>query len=105
MLSSIKIIAGLLLVGYMLIYVLLFLAQRSMIYHPQSRSQTSVPALDLRHDGVVLKVSHLSRQAARAVLYFGGNAEDVSASMPQFCRAIACSACLKRYRPRFVSSL
>lgn len=87
MLSSIKIVVGLLLAGYALICLLLYLAQRSMIYHPQPRSQLSVAVLDLRHAGVVLKVSHLPRKASHAVLYFGGNAEDVSASVPQLSLA------------------
>ncbi|MBA4261885.1 MAG: hypothetical protein C0443_07680 [Comamonadaceae bacterium] len=59
--------------------------QRSMLYHPQPTRQ-AVPSLTLPVDGASLQVSVQARPGAPAVLYFGGNAEDVSGSLPQLAR-------------------
>lgn len=61
----------------------LFLAQRSLIYFPQPRrfgAPESVVKLPV--DGAVLEVSVRPETGPRAVVYLGGNAEDVSASLP-----------------------
>lgn len=87
MLQSLKIIAGLLLLGYGAICLLLFLGQRSLIYHPQPRSVSAVPLMQMVSGEVQLNVSHAPRASAQAVIYFGGNAEDVSASLPQLAAA------------------
>ena len=65
--------------------VALFFLQRSMIYFPTrenpgagKRSQTfSVQGADL-------KISIRPFPGAKALLYFGGNAEDVSVNLPDF---------------------
>lgn len=70
--------------------VLLYLAgcaavyglQRSMLYHPQPARQAA-ESLTLPVDGASLQVSVHPRPGAPAVLYFGGNAEDVSGTLPQ----------------------
>jgi uncharacterized protein len=70
--------------------VLLYLAgcaavyglQRSMLYHPQPARQAA-EFLTLPVDGASLQVSVHPRPGAPAVLYFGGNAEDVSGTLPQ----------------------
>jgi uncharacterized protein len=70
--------------------VLLYLAgcaavyglQRSMLYHPQPARQAT-DFLTLPVDGATLQVSLRALPGAPAILYFGGNAEDVSATLPQ----------------------
>ncbi|RSZ58244.1 alpha/beta hydrolase [Massilia atriviolacea] len=61
----------------------LFLAQRSLIYFPQPRRFGAPESvIKLPVDGAVLDVSVRPETGPRAVLYLGGNAEDVSASLP-----------------------
>ncbi len=52
-------------------------AQRSFIYFPQPAADPSSPLI-LWVDGVRVHVSHQARPGHRALIYFGGNAEDVS---------------------------
>jgi pimeloyl-ACP methyl ester carboxylesterase len=59
--------------------------QRSMLYHPQPARQ-AVAFLSLPVDGASLQVTVRMQPGAAAILYFGGNAEDVSASLPQLAR-------------------
>ena len=59
--------------------------QRSMLYHPQPARQEG-EALTLPVDGATLQISVRSRPGAPAILYFGGNAEDVSGTRPQLER-------------------
>jgi uncharacterized protein len=87
MLTSLKFVAALLIGGYLLICALLYASQRAMIYHPQPRGQQSTPVMDVMSDGLVLKVSTLPKASQQAVIYFGGNAEDVSSSLPQLAQA------------------
>jgi hypothetical protein len=61
----------------------LFLLQRSLIYFPPAASAYPAPrtsALDV--PGARLVVSERPYAGERAVLYFGGNAEDVTYSLP-----------------------
>lgn len=68
--------------------VLLFAMQRSMLYEPppgdpQSRGET----LKLKVPGAELSVSIRVHAGPKALIYFGGNAEDVSSSLPSFASA------------------
>lgn len=65
----------------------LYFAQRSFIYFPVPAS-VNVPADDLRMemDGATVQVWRLHPLQEDAVVYFGGNAEDVSHGIPQFGR-------------------
>lgn len=64
--------------------------QRSLIYFPQPRSAgPQVPSLTLAVPGAQLVVTHRPRPGAPALVYFGGNAEDVSASLPELEAAFA----------------
>ncbi len=87
MLSSLKFIAALLIGSYLLVCAILYFSQRAMIYHPQPRNLQSTPVMDVMSNGLALKVSHLPKASQQAVIYFGGNAEDVSASLPQLAQA------------------
>lgn len=56
-----------------------------MLYHPQP-ARHAASSLMLPVDGATLQVSVVERADAPAILYFGGNAEDVSAVLPQLAR-------------------
>jgi pimeloyl-ACP methyl ester carboxylesterase len=74
------------LAGVLLLYaaacLLLYLFQRSLLYFPQP-ARVLVPALTLSVPGAELQVSVRAHAGPRAVLYFGGNAEDVSSSLAE----------------------
>ncbi|MGY0799862.1 alpha/beta hydrolase [Lysobacter sp. A286] len=70
---------GAVLIGliYLAICGLLYLSQRSYIYYPTSRS-VDTPTITLQQSDARVLVSTNGIDSDRAVLYFGGNAEDVS---------------------------
>jgi len=73
---------------YLALCALLFVAQRSMIYFPQPRALApGTSTATLRVDGGEVLVSVRERAVADALLYFGGNAEDVSFSLPELAQA------------------
>jgi hypothetical protein len=86
-----KTIAGFLLValaGYLGICALLFFKQRSLIYFPPQRAALQAPLVStLTVPGARLKVSQRPVPGPKALIYLGGNAEDVSASLPQLAQA------------------
>ena len=60
----------------------LYFFQRSLIYFPQpARAGTAAGWMRLATDGADLAVSVAARDGADALVYFGGNAEDVTASL------------------------
>jgi len=65
----------------------LYLAQRSFIYFPTPESQ-NVAADDLRLDldDATVQVWRLAADNEDAIIYFGGNAEDVALNIGQFSR-------------------
>ncbi len=74
--------------AYVALCLLLFLGQRSQIYFPVRESQAAgAAALRLPVDGAELKIWSVVRAGPRALIYFGGNAEDVAASIPGFAVA------------------
>ena len=72
---------ALLIVG---ILVLIFLSQRSMIYFPQPRSNRDAVIMTLPSAAGPILVSTRPSDGPDAVIYFGGNAEDVSLDLPDF---------------------
>jgi pimeloyl-ACP methyl ester carboxylesterase len=78
-----SLIVGLL--GFAAVYVgiclLLYLLQRSMIYFPQPRSGPPGSLLTAEVEGRKVLATARARAGPEAVLYFGGNAEDVSGSV------------------------
>ena len=81
-------LAGIVLLLYAAACVALFLLQRSLIYFPQpSAHGKAADRLKLQADGAEVHVSHRPHTEAKAVIYFGGNAEDVSASAPDLAAA------------------
>jgi pimeloyl-ACP methyl ester carboxylesterase len=73
---------------YIALCLALFLAQRSFIYYPQPRAATADnTTLTLNVDGAVVLVRTRPHSGSDAVIYFGGNAEDVSRSLPTLADA------------------
>ncbi|MGH8196578.1 MAG: alpha/beta hydrolase [Steroidobacteraceae bacterium] len=67
---------------------LLFLAQRSQIYFPvRESSPAGAASIRFGGSGVDLKIWVVSRPGPQALLYFGGNAEDVAANLGSFATA------------------
>lgn len=66
----------------------LFLYQRSLIYFPQPQSPGSgATTLTLQTAGARVLVTTRQRTGPNALLYFGGNAEDVSYNLPELSTA------------------
>ena len=70
---------------YALLCALLFLAQGRMLYLPtRETSPPGARAIRLKRPDATLKVWELHADKGPALIYFGGNAEDVSASLADF---------------------
>jgi pimeloyl-ACP methyl ester carboxylesterase len=79
---SILILAAIAALIYVALCLALFLAQRSFIYFPQPQSTSdNGTTLSLTLDGERILVATRPRNGSEAVIYFGGNAEDVSHSL------------------------
>lgn len=69
--------------AYAAMCVWLFVYQQSMIYFPPQSAMFPAPAgFTLEVPGAVIKVSERPGHGKRALIYLGGNAEDVTASLP-----------------------
>ncbi|MBI3368225.1 MAG: alpha/beta fold hydrolase [Burkholderiales bacterium] len=69
--------------------LVLYLAQDSLLYFPQPRANTGAPTIRLATADAQVLVTTRPREGADAMLYFGGNAEDVSQSLPGLAAAFA----------------
>lgn len=73
--------------AYGALCLVLFLLQRSLIYFPTPRTLVSSAAdLTLSVEGAILRLTVRPRDGAKALIYFGGNAEDVSYNLESFAR-------------------
>lgn len=73
---------------YLALCVALLVFQRSLIYYPQPRAIGSAETvLTLPVDDARVLVSVRPHEGPKALIYFGGNAEDVSRSLPGFAEA------------------
>lgn len=73
---------------YLGLCVALFVFQRSMIYYPQPRASGEQSAtLLLSVPGAELLISVRAHEGPNAIVYFGGNGEDVAYNLPEFSRA------------------
>lgn len=79
--KTLLVLIGLAAALYLLVCLAFFFGQRAFIYFPVATRDAAVPAMALRRDGVTLQVSVREARGPRAVVYFGGNAEDVSRSV------------------------
>ena len=76
---------GLALAGYLGVCGVLYAFQRSLLYLPQPRAVTSPQStLHLPVDGADLVVTVRPHAGPKAIIYFGGNGEDVSQSLAAF---------------------
>lgn len=88
MARAVTIFLAVLLLAYLAICAALFAWQRSMIYFPQPASgggPASTMQLKVKDAELVLTVRKTA--GPKAIIYFGGNAEDVSANLPPFSEA------------------
>nr|WP_246294899.1 alpha/beta fold hydrolase [Schlegelella koreensis] len=72
---------------YVALCALLFLVQRSLIYYPQPGRAGGAQTIALAAPDAALNVGVRPHPGHRAVLYFGGNAEDVGGSLPTLAAA------------------
>lgn len=73
-------------VAYLGICALLYLSQRAYLYYPTAR-RADVPAFVLHRGDADVVVATNGVESRHAVLYFGGNAEDVSQAIAPLARA------------------
>jgi pimeloyl-ACP methyl ester carboxylesterase len=73
--------------AYLGLCVWVFAFQRSLIYFPQPRAFSGGTMITLPVDGAEVVITTRPRSGPDALLYFGGNAEDVSASLPSLAQA------------------
>jgi len=97
--------AGIVLIGIgLLVYAAicgaLYFAQRSMLYFPTAESRSEhAEALTIATDGARLKIWHVPNPGEDALLYFGGNGEDVAANVAPLSTALPQTALyLANYR-------
>jgi hypothetical protein len=75
-------------IAYVAVCGVLFAFQRSLIYFPQPRSdRTDSTILTLKTEAGPVLVSMRAKPGSDALIYFGGNAEDVSQNMPSLAAA------------------
>ena len=74
---------------YGLLCAFLFFAQRSMLYFPTPEVKLSgAESISLKVAGETLRIWGRPAAGPQALIYFGGNAEDVSANLSSFARAM-----------------
>lgn len=82
---NLLILALLLLSVYIALCLFLFLTQRSQIYFPVEESRSpATRSMRLPAGDVELKIWVVDRAGPKALIYFGGNAEDVALNLPAF---------------------
>ncbi|WP_333607196.1 alpha/beta hydrolase [Arsukibacterium sp.] len=85
--------------GYSLLCLVLYVAQRQLIFFPVPAQLPPANPLILQQDHAQVWVSQQPRPGQQALLYFGGNAEDVSVSLHEFAAAFPTHAIyLMHYR-------
>lgn len=86
--------------GYAGLCALLYFCQRSLIYFPTGGAEPEgVPRMRLYPHGDPVLVLTRPHAGRKALVYFGGNAEDVALNLPEFSRLFPDTALyLMRYR-------
>ena len=79
-------ISILLLFGYVLTGLLLYLNQRSLLYHPTPNFSTPFRMLLLQNESETIKGIVLNKKHKNAILYFGGNAESMARSSEEIAK-------------------
>jgi pimeloyl-ACP methyl ester carboxylesterase len=86
MLKLLGVVALLVVVGYLAVCGALYASQRSLLYFPQPRTGPPTGEITLPGIAVAVRASVRSRDGPQALLYFGGNGEDVSQTLPELAR-------------------
>lgn len=74
---------------YIALCALLYFAQRSLLYFPTPETTlASASPFTLTTDGAALRIWQRPKDGAHALIYFGGNAEDVAGSFEDFASAL-----------------
>ncbi len=82
--------AGVLLLGYLALCAGMYFFQRNLLYFPRSRSLNGAEVtLKLPVPGAELIITKQEVEGPKAILYFGGNGEDVSFNLPAFTKAFS----------------
>lgn len=75
--------------AYLIFCAMLFVMQRSMLYYPTPETTNQESEVTwLEHDGNKLKVWNIQGSGDDAIIYFGGNAEDVALNIAQLKRLL-----------------
>lgn len=83
-----KMILAILVATYLSICGVVYAYQRSLLYHPTAEVPIDgIQQMDLEVDGAKLKVSYREIDSDNAIIYFGGNAENVAQSLPDYTSA------------------
>ena len=73
---------------YIALCALLFVFQRSLLYYPQPRAKGETSAtMPLKVQDAELVISLRAHDGPNAIVYFGGNGEDVTYNLPDFASA------------------
>src|SRR5262247_2032169 len=90
MLRKMVILVGVVAMAYVGLCGLLYFYQRSMIYFPQPRSrERDSNTIELSTAEAQVLVTTRPHVGPQALIYFGGNAEDVSYSLPALSTAFS----------------
>jgi Predicted hydrolase of the alpha/beta superfamily len=68
---------------YAAVALFFFVFQRSFLYRPTPQTGDHASAIPLERPGATVLVSCQQRQGPQALLFFGGNAEDVAITVPK----------------------
>ena len=74
------------LIIYLSIGLLLYLQQRSFIYFPPAETSAALNQRVFQNEGHGIKVTVLNEDAEKAIIYFGGNAENVDYNVDEFSK-------------------
>ena len=75
-------------IGYLALVAFVYVTQRGQIYFPTAESQhRHAQPIWIDSEGERIKVWSVPRPGSRALLYFGGNAEDVAGNIDHFAEA------------------
>lgn len=89
MIKATFLILSLVCLGYLVLCLFLFLQQRSVLYYPHPPSRTGeADAFWLENENQRLKIWRVKRDSGPALIYFGGNAEDVALNLSNFKRLL-----------------
>ena len=86
MLKPLLALAALVVVGYLALCGVLYAFQRSLLYFPQPRNAPPSDEITLPGIGVAVRASVRPHESPQALVYFGGNGEDVSQTLPELAR-------------------